>query len=368
MARASRVGSSVLDTGLLVTCLILSLVSLFLPVEMRERSAAALRRSVAAPFAELQRRAETSRAAFLSYGDRMERQGEMARLQSEIVALRSENARLRAILGIGSRLDWGFVVAEASPAQFESGLIRQQVLQTFNVTAGARAGIVPFTPVVSAEGLVGMVETVDPTAAIAISYSHPDFRVSATTPNDSAVGIVQAHLGSGTGAARGMLEMRGVPFRSPLKAGQLVISSGLGGTYPRGIPVGTVVREIQTPEKWARTYLLQPAASLANIGPVFLLLKKRSEEGVATVWMTPEAADSAARSVAAAGDSLAREAAMREMAARRAAMDSLGLRDSVVADSLVRTPGDSARPPAAAPRAAAPTTTAPRPTVPAPTL
>ncbi|AHG90934.1 Rod shape-determining protein MreC [Gemmatirosa kalamazoonensis] len=364
--RASRVGS-VIDNALLGTCFLGSLILLFLPVQLRDRSAAALRRTIVAPFAELQRRAELMRAAFVSYDERMDRLAQITRLQIEYSAVRSENERLRKTLSLGSRLSWGFVAAEATPAQLESDLVSRQILQTFSVTAGSRAGIQPFTPVINADGLVGMVQTADASSSIAISYAHPDFRVSATTPNDSAFGVVQARLGSGK--ELGLLEMRGVPFRSPLKAGQLIISSGLGGTYPRGIPVGTVIREVSTPEKWARTYLLQPAASLANLGPVFMLLKKRSDEGVTTIWMSQASADSAARAIAAGGDSLARVAAEQEMAARRAALDSLG-REQARADSAAAprpvppqtTP--AATPPSAAPRpaAAAPSAAPPRPT------
>ena len=386
--RASRVGS-VMDNALLAICFVGSLVMLFLPGQMRDRSAAALRRTVVAPFAELQRRAELSRAAFVQYDERMDRLAQITRLQIEYSSLRAENDRYRKMLGLASRLSWGFVAAQASPAQLESNLVASQILQTFSVTAGSRVGVQPFTPVISADGLVGMVETVDPASSIAISYAHPDFRVSATTPNDSAFGVVQARLASG--AERGLLEMRGVPFRSPLKAGQLIISSGLGGTYPRGIPVGTVIREISTPEKWARTYLLQPAASLANIGPVFLLLKKRSDDGVQTVWMSPAAADSAAKAIAAAGDSMARAVALQEAAARRAALDSVN--DSTRVDSTgarrpvpAATPGAVPSAPATtrpatptpatpAPRPAGdsasrtpPRATVPRPTVPRPTV
>jgi rod shape-determining protein MreC len=351
MARATRVGS-VFDNSLLGICLLGSLAFLLLPSDMRDRSAAALRRTVVAPLASLQRRAELSRAAFMSYGERTERAGELAQIRADNVALQSENRRLRELLGLGGRLAWGFVVAEASPAQLETGLVHQQILQTFSVTAGSRVGVQLFTPVASDEGLVGMVQTVDQNSAIAISYAHPDFRVSASTPNDSAFGIVQASLYPGT---RGKLEIRGVAFRSPLRRGQLIISSGLGGTYPRGIPVGTVISEIVTPEKWARTYLLEPAASLANIGPVFLLLKKRVDAGVPDVWTSMTAADSAARAIKATADSLARQAAMREMEARRAAMDSL--RDSTLTDSTAR----RLAVPGAAPTPGAPTGT---PTVP----
>ncbi|MBV9879915.1 MAG: hypothetical protein JO180_05425 [Gemmatirosa sp.] len=397
MARATRTGS-VVDNSLLVFCLIASVIALFLPAKSRDKSAATLRRTISAPLALLQRRAELSRAAFLSYDDRMQRMGDLASLRSDNTGLQSENARLRELLGLGRRLQWGFVAGEASPAQLDVDVVQHQILQTFNVTVGARAGVQPFAPVVSEGGLVGMIETVDAASSIAISYSHPDFRVSVTTPNDSAFGIVQAHLVS-SGAERGLLEMRGVPFRSPLKAGQLIVSSGLGGTYPRGIRVGTVIREIVTAEKWARTYLLQPSAPLANIGPVFVLLKKRADAGVETVWMSPQAADSAARGVAAAGDSLARrdslarEAALQESAARRAALDSA--RDSTATDSVrprpsvpsptapagapVRVPvvtGGSAGAPAPRPapqprdtaRAPVARPTVPRPTVPRPTV
>jgi rod shape-determining protein MreC len=124
--------------------------------------------------------------------------------------------------------------------------------------------------------------------------------------------------------------MRGVPFRAKLDTGTLIVSSGLGATYPRGIPVGTVIGELSTPEKWARTYLLKPAVLPENIGPVLVLLPGRGDRGVNGVWTSVAAADSAARAVAASGDSIARTAAFDELMARRAALDSL------LADSLSR--------------------------------
>src|SRR4051812_23820491 len=103
--RASRVGS-VIDNALLGTCFLGSLILLFPPVQMRDRSAAALRRTVVAPFAELQRRAELMRAAFVSYDERMDRLGQITRLQVEYASLRSENEHYRKMLGLAARLGW----------------------------------------------------------------------------------------------------------------------------------------------------------------------------------------------------------------------------------------------------------------------
>jgi rod shape-determining protein MreC len=168
-----------------------------------------------------------------------------------------------------------------------------------------------------------MVQSVDRATSFAITWAHPDFRVSAMSVDEGAFGIVQPHLGAG--AERWLLEMRGVPFRAKLEPGTLLVSSGLGATYPRGIPIGTVLGELSTPEKWARTYLVKPSVLPEAIGPVLVLLATRTQRGVNGVWTTVNAADSAARAVAASGDSLARVAALSELAARRAALEHLEL-------------------------------------------
>ena len=56
---------------------------------------------------------------------------------------------------------------------------------------------------VAPEGVVGVVQTVDPTMSLAILFAHPDFRVSAMSADGSAFGIVQPHLAkSGTTATQ----------------------------------------------------------------------------------------------------------------------------------------------------------------------
>ena len=222
-----RTGAAV-DTAMLGLSVVTALVFLFLPAEQRDLVAATLRRTAVAPLAQLQREAEVRRARYLSYDERVRVRGELARDAADVTGLRSENDRLRRMLGLGARLQWGFVAAEAIPAQLATKLVREQILESFLLTAGSRAGVTVFAPVVAPEGLVGMVERVDPAMSVAISYASPDFRASAQTPDGAATGIVQAHLGSG--ADRALLELRGVPFRSPLKPGQVLVTSGLGGT------------------------------------------------------------------------------------------------------------------------------------------
>ncbi len=290
---------------------------------MRDPFASVLRRSLLAPLVSLQSDAEQSRRSWLTRESREAQRDSIALRAMSLDASLADNDRLRKLLGLGQALRWGFVPAEVLQGR------RVGEEYTVVLSAGSKAGILPFSPVVAPEGLVGMVKSVDPTMSIAIAWAHPDFRVSAMAVDGGAFGIVGAHLGGEP--ERYLLEMRGVPMRSNLVPGALIVSSGLGGTFPRGIPVGTVIAEMKTSELWARTYLLRPAVAPADLSDVMVLLPARVTAGVPTVWKVGLHADSAVKSIVAAGDSLAKLHARRD--SLTAPRDTTSHRDSTRAAS-----------------------------------
>jgi rod shape-determining protein MreC len=338
VARTARFGSRV-DTVVFGGCVVLSLVARGLPETLRDPISSGLRRTVVAPLVSLQTAAESWRSAWLSHASEIATRDSLALRAMQASSLERENERLRRLLGLGEALRWGFVPAEAL---HNRGLGEEFVL---TLTAGSKQNVRRFSPVVAPEGLVGMVQTVDPSMSLAIIWAHPDFRVSAMTPDESAFGIVAAHLEGGP--ERYLMEMRGVPFRSSLKPGTPIVSSGLGGVYPRGIPIGTVLGELQTPQGWARSYLVRPAVLPPNVNSVMILQPARGVAGVENVWPKPELTDSSAAAARAPTDSSARQAAMAEASARRSTLDSLR-RDSIaragpVADSIARAAAARAR-------------------------
>jgi rod shape-determining protein MreC len=331
-------------------CIILSVVALGLPERQVEPIASALRRTIIAPLVALQRDAEQTRLAWQTREQRrLERDSVALRLLT-VDEVRTENDRLRQLLGLGERLQWGFVPTEV----LRTGGAGEEY--TVVLSAGERAGIRPFSAVVAPEGLVGMVKAVDPTMSRAIVWAHPDFRVSAMAADGSAFGIVAAHLGSEP--ERFLLEMRGVPIRSTLKRGTLIVSSGLGGVFPRGIPIGTVLDSLRTSEVWAKAYLLRPAVLPADMHSVMVLLPQRATEGVEAVWASGRGLDSAVKSIVSAGDSLAREAERaRAQQAPPAPPDSV----APATTTEVRRPAtrSTAAPPRVTPRVTTPPATPP---------
>jgi rod shape-determining protein MreC len=339
VARSARFTAR-LDLVLFGISVLLSLVAMVLPPNLREPVAGAFRRTLVAPLIQLQRGAEQWRAAYLS-SERVElRRDTLALAAARVPPLEIENDRLRKLLGLGAKLQWGFIPAEALQGRGRA--------EDFTVTlsAGAKAGVRERSLVVAPEGLVGLVQTVDPSLSLAILFAHPDFRVSAMSADRSAFGIVQPHVTTSSTTTepaflrseRYLLEMRGVPFRATLKPGAVVYSTGLGGIYPQGIPIGVVLAEIKTPESWARTYLLRPAVNPAELTSVMILTPQRASAGLVNVWANVGAIDSATKGIVTAGDSLARQSAAKEAAARRASIDSAArlLTDSLRRDTTSR--------------------------------
>ncbi len=314
MARAARSGSRA-DTALVATCALLALLATVLPLPIRDAIASSLRRTIVAPLLALQERAERARTAFGARDAVASQIDSLVLRTTELEQLADENARLRGLLSLSRQLQWGFLPAEALHG---GGMGDEHVLV---LTRGSDAGVQPRSAVVAPDGLIGQVTTVDPRTSLAILWTHPDFRASAMADDGTAFGIVRPHLGEEP--ERSLLELRGVAFRDALKPGTRILTSGLGGVFPRGIPVGVVMGGVATSEVWSRTYLLRPAVYPPDVSNVMILSPQRVSGGAMDdVWATVARADSAARGVAASGDSLAR---LAELAAaqRQRQMDSL---------------------------------------------
>jgi rod shape-determining protein MreC len=312
VARALR-SSNRGDLMVLGACALLALVARGLPANLRDPIATSMRRTFLAPLVMLQERAEASRRSLSLDQQRTQVRDSVTLRAMTVASLENENERLRQVIGLGSRIQWGFIAAEAIHGRG----VRD--VTTMTLTAGSTAGVRRLSPVIAPEGVVGMVTDVDPTMSQAMIWTHPDFRVSAMSEDGSAFGILQGHLASATSGY--LMELRGIPFRTALKPGTLIVSSGLGGVWPRGIPIGRVLEEVKTSEGWARTYLIKPAVSPADVGPVMILRPERVTKPFDNVWASVVGADEAAKRIVSAGDSAAKSAALAEAAARRAALE-----------------------------------------------
>jgi rod shape-determining protein MreC len=250
------------DTLVFLGCVALSLVAMSLPSGTREPLASGLRRTVLLPFLQLQNQSEllrTSRTRFAQVVAERDSAALATAFQSE---LRAENVRLRALLGLGSRLGSGFVPAEVLHQATPTDPL------TVVISAGSRLGVRQLAAVVSPAGLLGIVSAVDGATSVVATWAHPDFRASGMAADGSVFGILAPHGTLGPGVW--LLEMRGVPYRQAVPTGTVILTSGLGGVLPRGLPVGIVIG-IASESEWERTYLVRPAAPPGSVSHVMVL-------------------------------------------------------------------------------------------------
>jgi rod shape-determining protein MreC len=252
------------DTLLVLLCLGLSLFGLFSPVSWGHGVADTLRETVLSPLVWLQTRAEEGRTSRVRFRQVTFERDSTAYLSQFLPSLRAENERLRQLLRLSRRLNTGYVPAEV--------LHQPQAMdgRTLLLSAGSRQGVAPFNPVVAPEGLIGMVSSVSGKSSVAMSWAHPEFRVSAFTVSGNAFGVVAPSNEGRNG--EGALEFRGVPYRDSVPLGTLVLSSGLGGVFPKGIPVGTVIGTVREEAGWERVYRLRPAANPGSAAHVLVMV------------------------------------------------------------------------------------------------
>jgi rod shape-determining protein MreC len=265
MIRAPGRATSRSDTLLLLVCLLLSGAAIALPEGASQRLAAGLRDTLLSPLLWIQNQAAEGRTSRSRFQAVQAERDSVALASQSLAELRGENERLRALLGLRARTRESSVPAE---------VLRQTAPtegRTLLLGVGAATGIRIGDPVVSAEGLLGVLISVGRQTSVAMTWAHPDFRVSAVTEDGAILGIVGPSLS--TDASEAFLEFRGVAYRDTVATDALVMTSGLGGVYPRGLPIGRVAGVRGEQMGWERIYRL---AAMANPGHVAHVLIVRS--------------------------------------------------------------------------------------------
>ena len=162
----------------------------------------------------------------------------------------AENVQLRRMLGAAEKLE-----ARATPAEIlYAG--RDPYSHKVFIDRGGRHGVRPGSPVADETGVVGQVTRVHALLSEVTLLTDPD---QATPVQVLRNGLRAVAFGGGNS---GMLELRFMPANAEIQNGDRLVTSGIDGTYPAGLPVATVVDiERGTEHTFARV-ICRPAAGV----------------------------------------------------------------------------------------------------------
>ncbi|MBN6150938.1 rod shape-determining protein MreC [Xanthomonas sp. AmX2] len=168
-----------------------------------------------------------------------------------------DNAQLRELLGVAERR--GLDVQLAPILDIDLDPTRQRLV----LDAGSRDGVRVGQAVIDAGGLMGQVIEVTPLHSTVLLLTDPDHAVPVTVARNGVRLIV---YGRGD-----TLELRDVPLSAGVQVGDEIVTSGLGGRFPAGFPVGTVSALRPDDTHAFLVGALKPAAKLDRGRDVLLL-------------------------------------------------------------------------------------------------
>lgn len=176
--------------------------------------------------------------------------------------LRAQNRELRRLLGFRASQPVQLVPARVIDRDFGT------LPTTFVIDAGSENGIEANLPVVTSEGLVGKTVQVGPGSTRVMLYNHPEFSASALL-----VGGENLEFGIVRPSPDGELQLF-LPLRSVSEAGEPIVTSGYGGVFPRGIPIGRI-SEVRERDRLGlqRIDRVEPVVDLGQVTAVFAVAR-----------------------------------------------------------------------------------------------
>ncbi|HEX6588501.1 MAG TPA: rod shape-determining protein MreC [Longimicrobiales bacterium] len=277
------------ETLIAAAFLILALILYLLPDTYQAPIRRTVRVTVLRPFMGLQTAMADQDTRSIDVGAIQAQRDSLVAVLAAQAPIVEENRRLRALLGLEER---------AAPTFVPARLVRIGIAggeSTFLLNVGREQGIEPGAPVVAAGGLVGTIREVENRTAQGIDWTHSEFRASAMTADGAAYGIVEPR--PGRFREEDLLTLTGAPFHSDIPPGTRIVTSGRGGLYPRGLPVGVVIGIDEADTGWRKSYILRPLVRPEGVSYVLVGRKPEGSEAwdVADIWYVPAPPDTAPR-------------------------------------------------------------------------
>ncbi len=183
----------------------------------------------------------------------------------KLASLTAQNIRLRELLNSSELVDEQVLVAEVvgiDPDPFKYRVI---------INKGSLDNVYEGQALLDAHGVMGQVIEVSPISSRVMMITDTSARVPVQNNRTKYRGIA-AGLGKS-----GAMELLHIPDTADFKVGDLMTTSGLGGVYPEGFPLGKITEVIHNPGSSFATITLSPMAETNRSRLVLLVFRSAQE-------------------------------------------------------------------------------------------
>jgi rod shape-determining protein MreC len=221
--------------------------------------------------------AEGVRTMSVAFADRQRLTEQNQRLREDLLlanaklnrmaAVAEQNQRLKELLDTQHSLALNVQLARVIGVDL--GAYRYRL--TLNM--GARDGVKPGQPVIDAHGVMGQVKEVLPTTSVVMLITDPAHAIPVVIERS---GLRTVAYGSRDGD---QLALPNIPLATDVRAGDKMLTSGLGGRFPPGFPVGEIVSVAPAATGMFQVALAKPAADIDRSEDVLLLHDQAEPDG-----------------------------------------------------------------------------------------
>ena len=194
-------------------------------------------------------------------------QEEKAQLEDQLVdyeTLKQENDQLKTQLGLEEEEPENELRAASV-----IGRDPNDVFYGFSIDQGTLSGVTQGAPVITDKGLVGVVTQAYATTSKVTTLLSEDVNVSAVVPSRGESGVISSDI---TSASAGLLRLSYLSNDTQVQEGDIVTTSGVGGTYPADVIIGQV-QSVQKSENDISNYaVIKPYEDLTSVQDVFVVI------------------------------------------------------------------------------------------------
>jgi len=205
-------------------------------------------------------------------------------LQAEVKALRLENMTLRERAEATARVEKLLGFPEPPEWKREGARVVAHrvgptaILETILVDRGRLSGAVEDTPVLSTEGVVGRIYRAGLSVSTVLLLTDPSGRIAVVGRDNRAAGVVY-----GMGADEKLM-VKYVGLTSTIEPGEILVTSGMDGVYPKGLPVARVTRVKREEGTLFMDVQAEPLVDIPRLEEVLLLKRAAKPEDTRNLW------------------------------------------------------------------------------------
>ena len=224
---------------------------------------------IAAPFQKLIKRTiNFTKDFWLNYFSLIDVRHENIRLKQEVNSFKRENSRFKELLATHERLrkllQFKEVIQRPVVAAQVIGLDPTGWFKSIIIDKGKKAGLKWDMPVVNASGVVGRIVSVSIDYAKVLLIIDQNSAVDCLTQQSRDRGMVK-------GLSTDVCEMDYMAKSSDAVVGEMVITSGLGGIFPKGLPVGKISTIKEASGEFFKEIEVTPSVDFSKLEEVLVI-------------------------------------------------------------------------------------------------